>query len=275
MSDNRGDGFQDSREVAYGDLHRGQHVRQQDIRRASAARILGLLFDHVSPVSVVDFGCGLGTWLQAARDLGVPDVHGVEGAWLEKTLLAIEPERVTIADLEAPIDLGRRFDLVVSIEVAEHLSPAAADPFINTLTRHADLILFSAAIPHQGGRHHVNERWPTYWNARFETRGYIALDFIRAQVWQDKTVLWWLRQNVLVYAKPEFVAANSKLNDLYHRVAGLMPLDVVHPIHYGLVKARGALPEHIQKLMKLLAGGGTFVVTPTQDGQLSVSKVSP
>jgi 2-polyprenyl-3-methyl-5-hydroxy-6-metoxy-1,4-benzoquinol methylase len=62
-----------------------------------------------------------------------------------------------------PLDLEKEFDLVVSLEVAEHLPASAADQFVNTLVKHGKKILFSAAIPGQGGQDHLNEQWPDYW----------------------------------------------------------------------------------------------------------------
>jgi SAM-dependent methyltransferase len=114
--------------------------------------------------SVVDFGCGSGVWLAAWQRLVVDDVIGVDGEQARSSL-KISAERFLAADLRKPIRLGRRFDLAQSLEVAEHLPPQSASVFVETLTTHAPLILFSAAVPGQGGEHHVNEQPPEYWRA--------------------------------------------------------------------------------------------------------------
>ena len=72
------------------------------------------------PKSIVDFGCGIGSWLAAAQRLGVSDVLGYEGSWIES--VETEPNvKIVVADIAMPLDCKRRFDLVVCLEVAEHL----------------------------------------------------------------------------------------------------------------------------------------------------------
>ena len=43
---------------------------------------------------------------------------------------------------------------------------------VATITKHGDAVLFSAAIPGQGGQDHLNEQWPEYWQKKFEVNGY-------------------------------------------------------------------------------------------------------
>ena len=131
--------------------------------RASADRILQVLFEYVRPSSVLDVGCGLGTWLKAVLDLGISDIRGVEGNWLDRSKLEIDGGLVEVCDLEHGFSLGRKFDLTICLEVGEHLSPAAAEGFVRSLVNHSDVILFSAAIPYQRGADHRNERFPDYW----------------------------------------------------------------------------------------------------------------
>ena len=125
--------------------------------RRSAEAVLPRVFDLAAPRSIIDFGCGDGTWLAAAIRLGATDVLGVDGAWVPTDALQIPPSRFRAVDLSAPLDLGRRFDLAFCLEVAEHLPSCAAPVLVRTLASHAPLILFSAAVPFQGGEDHVNE----------------------------------------------------------------------------------------------------------------------
>ena len=112
--------------------------------------------------------------------------------------------------------LGRTFDLVQTLEVAEHLDEASADTFVDSLARHGDTILFSAAIPGQGGTHHVNEQWPSYWAEKFARAGYTAYDVIRPRIWADPQVQVWYRQNMLLFARSRvFEGAQPRL-DLVH-----------------------------------------------------------
>jgi hypothetical protein len=163
-------------------------------------------------------------------------------------------------DLTRPFRTDRRFDLVLSLEVAEHLPGDRADVFVETLTGLGPVVLFSAAIPHQGGTQHVNEQWPDYWRERFETRGYVVIDCIRRRVWQNENVSWWYAQNVLVYARSEYVAAHPGLRQERERThPGQLAL--VHPKRYigladladrPLAELAGALPITAVKAVKRL-----------------------
>jgi 2-polyprenyl-3-methyl-5-hydroxy-6-metoxy-1,4-benzoquinol methylase len=112
--------------------------------------------------SCVDVGCGTGLWLAVLREKGVERIQGYDGPWvLDTGALAIPSECFSPVDLNKPLDGGTKFDLAMSLEVAEHLAPANSEAFVDTLTKMADIILFSAAVPGQGGAEHINERWPT------------------------------------------------------------------------------------------------------------------
>jgi hypothetical protein len=86
--------------------------------------------------------------------------------------------------------------------VAEHLPEDSAKSFVAALVGAAPVILFSVAIPNQGGTHHVNERWQSYWAALFAEHGYIALDCVRPAVFGDQRVELWYRQNILMFCLP-------------------------------------------------------------------------
>jgi len=132
--------------------------------------------------SAADFGCGTGIWLSVLKDLGVNDIMGFDGKWVEKEALKIPFENFTAVDLEQKVHLTKRYDLALSLEAAEHLSENSARTFVETLTRASDLVLFSAAIPYQGGINHVNEQWQNYWNNIFAEFGYIGIDCIRKKI---------------------------------------------------------------------------------------------
>jgi len=226
----------DCRAEVYRDLHDGQLAREEGRNRVSARRILHLLFNYARPNSVLDVGCGLGTWLHVALELGVKVVQGIEGMWLDRSLLQIDPVLITALDLEHGFDLNRRFDLAICLEVAEHLPPSAAGTLVGSLAAHSDLVLFSAAIPHQGGHHHVNEQFPTYWVRRFAEHGFTPVDMIRPRIWDEPNVHWWLRQNTLLFAHDRVLTTNPALGA---ERAAERPLDVVHPEVY-LARIRNA-----------------------------------
>jgi SAM-dependent methyltransferase len=259
----------DPRPAIYRDLHRNQLRRQEEANRHSARVVLAELFRRFVPRSVLDVGCGLGTWLEVARGLGVGNVLGIEGEWLDRDLARLPPEQILALDLEHPFDLGRRFDLVVCLEVAEHLPERAAESFVASLVRHADVVLFSAAIPFQGGRHHVNEQFPEYWARLFARHGCRPLDFLRPALWHDSSVLWYLRQNSLVFAREELATGAGPFAGLALPAA---PPALVHPDLYlmKLEHARSVAREH-DKLLAVLRPGGRFSVVRQPNGQLTIA----
>lgn len=199
-----------------------------DSARSSAREILPHLKDWLQPASVIDVGCGIGTWLSVWRELGITNVLGVDGAYVDQSRLEIPREQFHAFDLQQPLQLNRTFDLVMSLEVAEHLPPAQAASFVASLTQLGSVILFSAAIPHQGGTHHVNEQWPEYWVRLFNAQGFVPLDCLRSRFWQNERVEWYYAQNLLIFVREE------KLSSLPAWPLGEVtpPLALVHPRKY-------------------------------------------
>ena len=156
----------------------------------------------LNPKSVVDFGCGLGTFLCAFKKNGVVDVLGLDGAWVNKALLYkyINPDEFVETNLEKEIKFNKKYDLVVSLEVAEHLSADSADIFVKNLVNSGNTILFSAAVPNQGGQNHINEQWLTYWEEKFLKYGFIIYDVIRPILWNYSEIFPWYKQNMVLLA---------------------------------------------------------------------------
>ena len=203
----------------------GDHV---DKARSSAEAVVPLVMELVAPSSVIDLGCGLGTWLATFARHGVADYLGVDGEWVTPEMLEIPPERFMSARLDRPFVLDRGFDLAVSLEVAEHLPESAAKAFVGSIAALAPCVLFSAAIPHQGGLHHLNEQWPEYWARLFAEHGYVVVDAIRPRFWTQPGIAFWYRQNTFVYARPDLLAARPLLASARERTNESM-LAIVHP----------------------------------------------
>src|SRR5882672_1383750 len=255
----------DKRDWEYTDLQSQQLMQEAEQNRLSADAILSILFQSYMPHSVLDVGCGLATWLACAAKRGVPIIKGVDGPWLNPALLEIAPHLVQIRDLEQGFDLGERFDLVICLEVAEHLSEEAAARFIASLVRHAPAILFSAAIPFQGGHHHVNERFLPYWTKQFEPHGYRPIDLIRGKIWDHNQIHLWLRQNMVVFAREDLIMRNENFRRAFANQAG--PLSVVHPqVYLNVLAIADRRAREVDGLLKALAEGGTFRSVPTPAG---------
>lgn len=177
--------------------------RNEETALPSARVIVPIVVSLLRPQSVVDVGCGRGAWLRAFLENGVPDVLGVDGHHLDRSRLLIPASHFLAHDLREPLRLRRRFDLALCLEVAEHLPQRAAATLVRGLTRAADHVLFSAAIPGQGGVGHVNEQWPSYWAGLFRELGFRCLDPIRPRIWSVPQVAWWYRQNTFLYVREE------------------------------------------------------------------------
>jgi SAM-dependent methyltransferase len=194
------------------------YVHEESIHNLMAPReVVPLIMELFHPQSVLDVGCGIGTWLKVFEESGISDSIGVDGHYVDRNLLKIVSSKFIPQDLKKEWSLNRKFDLVISLEVAEHLPEECADHFVKTLTDHGDTIIFSAAIPLQGGQNHLNEQWPEYWQAKFIKYGYHFHDALRPLLWTNAKVDWWYKQNVFLVTKhkPKSLPFNS--------------LSIVHP----------------------------------------------
>lgn len=198
---------------------------QRDGAKSSAEAVAPRIRDLFHPNSVLDFGCGTGVWLYELSRIGVSEILGIDGEYVPREKLLIDPSAFMVADLSKRIDLGKKFDLVISLEVAEHIPLEQAQVFIDSITNHADVVVFSAAIPFQGGPSHCNEQWPVYWANLFKQRGFVAIDVFRKDFWNDERVEWWYRQNMLLYMKQELLERYPDLKPFVCEI----PLSLVHP----------------------------------------------
>jgi cyclopropane fatty-acyl-phospholipid synthase-like methyltransferase len=167
---------------------------------ASAKRFSNFLAPLLGLNSVLDIGCGRGAWLREWRNAGVKTAQGVDGPYVRQQSLLIPVEDFTAVDLSKEFDLQRRYDIVTSLEVAEHLPGSCSEIFISSLTAHANLVLFSAATPGQGGENHINERPLSFWQELFRQNGYEAYDVVRPVFRSDTSVEPWYRFNTILYA---------------------------------------------------------------------------
>ena len=203
-----------------------EHI--SDGSRRSAQATVPLVLALISCGSVVDVGCGTGAWLRVFKEHGVKSVLGLDGDYVNRSQLQISPEEFRSADLTSPPVLDRQFDLAISLEVAEHLPLEAGARFVEYLTSLAPLVMFSAAIPGQGGTHHLNEQWPEYWAELFQKRGFATLDCLRDKLWHNENVERWYAQNLLLFVRQDYLAARPELQALAARTE-LGRLALVHP----------------------------------------------
>jgi hypothetical protein len=167
----------------------------------SAEVVVPLLLEVLQPRSVLDVGSGTGAWLNEFRRRGLEDIRGIEGEWAPTDFLEFPPDHVYRTDAGSGFDLGRRFDLAITVEVAEHIEPSKARQFVSDLTKHADVVYFTAAIPGQGGTSHLSEQWPDFWASVFGEHGFRLVDWPRQALWNDARVDPCVIQNGFLYIR--------------------------------------------------------------------------
>ena len=207
------------------------YLQREGLKRSSAQNIIPLVIKLINPVSVLDVGCGIGTWLSVVKEHGIETFRGIDGAWVNRELLRIDKESFTVMDLEKPSYQRKTFDLVVSLEVAEHLPENKAAGFVDFLISHGPVVLFSAAIPLQGGVDHINEQWQSYWIDLFDKAGFLVADVIRKRVWDDDKVLSFYAQNSFLFVNKKYIS-NYPLLQAEMKAMPSMPFNIVHPRHY-------------------------------------------
>jgi hypothetical protein len=172
--------------------------------------VVPLLLEYITATSVVDCGCKHGEWLSVFRQHGAIRLQGFDRLMYQPYVM-VDPTTFKVVDLGKPFSIDGHYDLSVCVEVAEHLPEPAAAPLVRALTAAAPVVLFSAAVPGQGGHGHLNEQPHAYWDELFAQRNFIKIDCLRPRIWQDPRVAWWYRQNLFVYANDEGLARSLAL----------------------------------------------------------------
>ncbi len=210
----------------------------------AASEVVPIIIEWFNPKSVIDVGCGIGTWLSVFQQKGIEDIVGVDGDYLDQKMLNIPLSKYIAADLRKPITFQRKFDLAISLEVAEHLPETCADIFIESLIKLSDVILFSAAVPGQGGQNHLNEQWAPYWQKKFYAHGFLFYDDIRPLIWWNDKIEWWYRQNIFLVIK--------STNPYYAKKSGEV-LSAIHPMmHQHQITSRHNSIENLSNRILLL-----------------------
>ena len=203
----------------------------------SARVIVPILLRVLEPSSVIDVGCGRGAWLKAFEEHGISHVVGIDGDYVDRSRCLISASQFSAVDLSKPFRIEGSWELAVCLEVAEHLPFSMGPHLVQELTAAAPFVLFSAAIPGQGGTNHINEQWPSYWQGLFANRGFDLLDPIRRHIRDDRRVEWWYRQNIVLYASKTIVCENDALR----REREMTGNESLEWIHARVLKSHGSV----------------------------------
>ena len=201
--------------------------------------------------TVLDVGCGAGAWLSVWKSAGVR-VTGLDGDYVDRETLLIDRAEFRAAELSDGFSLGENFDLAQCLEVAEHLPEAGGRALVGSLCAHADLVLFSAAAPGQGGENHINEQPYSYWRDLFAEQGFRMYDVIRPALVDNKGVMPWYRYNSFLYIR------GTAMQELQARLAesaigsDQLPADI-SPLLYRLRKRLvRIMPTAVMTLLAVL-----------------------
>lgn len=171
-------------------------------------------------MKVLDVGCGIGEFGFEAKEKYAIDYYGVDYRTPREKLL-IENHKYAEYDLMSGSEFPwmGKFDLVICTEVLEHIDEKYAESAVQLLTKLSDTILFSAAVPGQGGHHHVNEQWQTYWAAIFAVNGFCGNQSLMISMfWNNENVDVWYRQNLVLYTKYELDSSDTNVMAVVHPV---------------------------------------------------------
>ena len=161
------------------------------------------------PTSMVDYGSGDGWWPHTFKQIGSETCYAIE---LDEVARKHTPADVYFKqhDLREPMnDIQGKFDLVMCLEVAEHLpKQAALNSLLSTLVKSTgNILIFSAAQPGQEGTGHINPQTQHFWIEAIERHPYIKLSSERTAATRrafERIVpagLEFLPRNLLVFAR--------------------------------------------------------------------------
>ena len=217
----------------------------------SARVYLGHLFALWRPESAIDVGCGRGTWLAGCGERGVKRLVGLDGDWVSPEMMLDSSIDFRRTNLREEVPANERFDLAISLEVAEHLPFESSDGFVRTLVAHADAILFGAAYLGQPGRDHVNTRPHSFWANKFLAEGYTLFDFFRPHFWSDNEVAPWYRQNTFLYVRPGHPLHDALTGSGQAPQQDSRFVDCIHPwLYHGVLEQVHALQQRLMQIQR-------------------------
>jgi len=142
----------------------------------SAAVIAKSILSEFQPRRVIHVGCGTGSLLAVLQNAKC-SVFGLECS--DAALLECRAKKLPVRkfDLQRDsFDPADRFDVVVSIGVAERLPESMSERYVDFLCGLGDRIVFSATSPGRGGTDAINEQLAGYWIGKFCNRGWFLED---------------------------------------------------------------------------------------------------
>tara|TARA_R110000822_G_scaffold36978_1_gene103742 strand:- start:322 stop:933 length:612 start_codon:yes stop_codon:yes gene_type:complete len=161
----------------------------------------------VNPNKVIDVGCGPGTYVYSVRDRGLDAIgYDLDQRVKDKPFL----ENKSIFDIEDSADM------VICIEVAEHIQPEFSQNIVDNLYNILEkdgILLFTAAHVGQGGTDHINNRPKEYWEHKFKEKGLIRCHTLETQLERyvkgDQYMMWFTINQMIFYKIDESIIESN------------------------------------------------------------------
>lgn len=114
--------------------------------------------------TILDFGCSRGLMVKTLNELGY-DCYGIDATQHKNMIPEYLDKIFNSTDFRDEFDLNRKFDLIICMEVAEHIECPFSSVLVKNITKHSDLIYFSACPPdtNKPHIHHPNEQPMEFW----------------------------------------------------------------------------------------------------------------
>lgn len=176
------------------------------------------IIEKYAPVTVLDMGCAFGYLVSALRNKGV-QAYGIDISEyaLSQADEKIKPYVKVMSALdELPDNFPKKYDLVVSIEMIEHLYADDGLKVIKKMTEYSDRILLSSTDSDFAEPTHVNVQPKEYWCEKFAEHNYFRDLHIDLRYISPNTYLFERKDNITI----------GELVKMYESVIKIEPLKV-------------------------------------------------
>lgn len=172
----------------------------RDNTRDYAIKTMNWYIQEFKPKSIIDYGCGIGAYLESALINDIYDIKGFDigGDNVKKFTDEAVIKYIEYTDCTKPIST-KYYDCVISLETGEHIETESSEQFVKNIcnsTKRDGVIIFSAAQPGQSGTGHINCQEKIFWKERFLFNSFVYDDLLTEYITDN-----WSRLGAPIYIK--------------------------------------------------------------------------